>query len=284
MALDQDHRAAARRPLRQAGEPSARGRPFRARGPMLVEFLGIAGSGKTVICSALAARLRRAGLTVITRDDYFAWLQQPRYRKISYVVINGPRTWHFIVYSYRFLYYSAGLRGHALVKMAYHLAYMHVWLSRTLSQASSLAVLLDQFAWHRLINQLMERPFVDLPGDQLARTVALFYPRCEAHWVLKTTPVDLAVRRISRRHVRENRAPWLIEKRPADRQQALLQRQAQLYRRVCDGIRRRHVDKVHCVDGTAPISAQIRHLERMVTGSLPPERRAASIERVRLSA
>jgi thymidylate kinase len=267
MRCDRDHSAAT---ARHQGEVArARALPARAdsapdRGPILVEFLGIAGSGKTTLCSAIVSELRRNGFTIVTRDDYFAWMRQPWHKKAGAVVTNGLQTWRFVFRVYRFLYYSARLRGHTLIKAGYHLTYMQVWLSRTVSRTPHLPILLDQFAWHRLANQLMHRPLLHVTGSQLADTVDLFYPRCDLHWVLKIAPAELAVQRIRERHARENRAPWFIEKLSPDRQKILLHQQMRLYQLVCDALQARYGDNVHRVDGAKPIPKQLHHIRSIL--------------------
>ena len=83
MDLEEGQSTAVRRPgqVRREGATAARLRPPRSRGPMVVEFIGIPGSGKTTLCTAIVSSLRRDGFRVITEHDYFRWMKQPLHRR-----------------------------------------------------------------------------------------------------------------------------------------------------------------------------------------------------------
>jgi thymidylate kinase len=266
-----EHGQSAGRQVRPEAATAASLRPSRPRGPVVVEFIGIPGSGKTTLCTAMLSDLRRDGFNVITEHDYFRWMKRPLYKKAGSVITHGVRTWCFVLYLYWFLYRRTLLRGRALLGMGFHLACMRVWLSQTVSSKQSILVMLDGFAWFRLTNRLRDHPATHLgTPQQLERTVDLFYPRCELHWIFKTIPVEEAVRRISRRMLRD-RAPKGIETSSPERRGVVLSRQTQLYQRVCDAIRSRYADNVHWVDGAEPIPEQVHRIKTVITRSLQEE-------------
>jgi thymidylate kinase len=252
----------------------------RAGRPLVVEFIGIPGSGKTTLCTAILAELRRDGFTVITEHDYFRWMHTPLYRRLGAIIADGINTWLLTLYLYYFLYRCTLLRGRALWGMGFHLTCMRVWLSGIVSRPQPAAVLLDGFAWFRLTNRLRDHPAKDLAGPQLTRAVALFYPRCDLRWIFKTIPVEVAVQRISRRMLRD-REPKGIERSSPDRRRVVLRRQAALYQAVCDAIRCRHSDDVHCVDGAEPIEQQVVRIKGIIIDSLRQQICAASIHDAR---
>jgi hypothetical protein len=259
-----------------AKAPATSPRQPRARGPIVIEFIGIPGSGKTTLCNALDSELRRDGLKVITEHDYFRWMKRPLSRKIGALITHGVRTWYFVLNLYWFLYQGTSLRGRALLGMGFHLTCMRVWLSQMVSSKEPVFVLLDGFAWFRLTNRLRDYPATDLgTAQQLRRIVELFYPRCDLHWVFKTIPVDVAVQRISRRMLRD-RAPKGIETSSPERRHVVLSRQTRLYQLVCDAIRSLHGDKVYWVDGAEPIPEQVGRIKATVTQSVQQETFAAA--------
>jgi thymidylate kinase len=242
-------------------------RPRRAEGPVVVELIGIPGSGKTTLCTALISDLRRDGFEVMTEHDYFRWMKRPLYKKCVSLIAHGWRTWYFAIHLYGFLYRHTLLRGHALGGMVFHLTCMRVWLSHAASIKDPALVLLDGFAWFRLTNRLRDYPATDLGTPlQLERTVGLFYPRCDLHWIFKTIPVEEAVQRISRRMLRD-RAPKGIETSSPERRRVVLNRQTQLYQRVLDAIRSLHGDHVYWVDGAEPIPEQVHRIKTVITRS-----------------
>ena len=231
---------------------------------MVVEFIGIPGSGKTTLCTAIDSELRRDGFKVITEHDYFRWMKRPLSRKIGSLITHGVRTWYFVLHLYWFLYHGTSLRGRALLGMGFHLTCMRVWLSQMVSSKEPIVVLLDGFAWFRLTNRLRDYPATALgTAQQLRRTVELFYPRCDIHWVFKTIPVEVAVQRISRRMLRD-RAPKGIETSSPERRHMVLSRQTQLYQLVCDAIRSLYGDNVSWIDGAEPIPEQVRRIKATI--------------------
>jgi thymidylate kinase len=267
MGLEQGQLAALRprSQVRRAGATATSPRPRHARGPMVVEFIGIPGSGKTTLCNAIDSELRRDGFRVITEHDYFRWMKRPLSRKIVSLITHGLRTWYFTLYLYWFLYHGTSLRGRALLGMGFHLTCMRVWLSQMVSSKEPIFVLLDGFAWFRLTNRLRDYPTTDLgTAQQLRRTVELFYPHSDIHWVFKTIPVEIAVQRISRRMLRD-RAPKGIETSSPERRHIVLSRQTQLYQLVCDAIRSLHGDKVYWVDGAEPVPKQVARIKATIT-------------------
>jgi thymidylate kinase len=279
MGVDQGQLAAMRRPdLRRRTRPSAvRAQPSRTHGPIVIEFLGVSGSGKSTLCSAMASELQGDGFTLVTGADYLRWRRQPLHRKMVAVLGSGVRTWWFVMHVFWFLYSSASLRGRRLASMGYHLTCMHVWLSQTAARRPSVPILLDGFAWPRLTNWLRHRPAADLVGAQLRRTVELFYPRCEVYWIFKTVPVEVAEQRLSQRSLCANRAPEGIERSSAERRLAALQRQEQLYQRICEALSARHREHVYYLDGAGPIAAQVRILKSAIVGFLQPPASAAPV-------
>lgn len=279
MGLEQDRQAAVRpeRPIQRDGATAGRLRHSRTRGPIVVEFIGIPGSGKTTLCTAIVSDLRRDGFKVITEHDYFRWMKRPPYKKVGSVITHGVGTWYFVVHLYWFLYRCTVLRGRALFGMVFHLTCMRVWLSHTVSGEESALVLLDGFAWFRLTNRLRDYPATDLgTPQQLKRTVDLFYPPCDMHWIFKTIPVEVAVQRISRRMLRD-RAPKGIETSPPERRRVVLSRQTQLYQLVCDAIRSLRGDNVYWVDGAEPIPEQVRRIKATIMQSFRQETFAAAM-------
>ena len=262
--------------VRSNGSTATESRARRTPGPTVVEFIGIPGSGKTTLCTAIVSDLRQEGFTVITEHDYFRWMKRPSYKKLGAVITHGLWTWYFALHLYWFLYRCTLLRGRALGGMVFHLTCMRVWLSHSVSSKKPVFVLLDGFAWFRLTNRLREYPATDLgdPG-QLERTVALFYPRCDMHWVFKTIPVEEAVQRISRRMLRP-RAPRGIETSAPERRYVVLRRQTRLYQLVCDAIRSLSGTNVYRVDGAEPIPEQVRRIKARITQSLRQETVAAA--------
>lgn len=231
---------------------------------MVVEFIGIPGSGKTTLCTAIDSELRRDGFKVITEHDYFRWMKRPLSRKIGSLITHGGRTWYFVLHLHWFLYHGTSLRGRALLGMVFHLTCMRVWLSQMVSSKEPIVVLLDGFAWFRLTNRLRDYPATALgTAQQLRRTVELFYPRCDIHWVFKTIPVEVAVQRISRRMLRD-RAPKGIETSSPERRHMVLSRQTQLYQLVCDAIRSLYGDNVSWIDGAEPIPEQVRRIKATI--------------------
>jgi thymidylate kinase len=231
---------------------------------VVVEFIGIPGSGKTTLCAAIASDLRRDGFEVMTEHHYFRWMKRPLHKKCVSLIAHGWRTWHFAIYLYWFLYRCTSLRGHALGGMVFHLTCMRVWLSQAVSGKEPALILLDGFAWFRLTNRLRDYPAADLgPPAQLRRTVGLFYPRCDLHWIFKTIPLEEAVQRISRRMLRD-RAPKGIETSAPERRRVVLSRQTQLYQRVGDAIRALHGDRLHWVDGAEPIPEQVHRIRKFI--------------------
>jgi thymidylate kinase len=269
MEPDRDQFAAVR-PQSEVGATASSWPASHTRGPMVVEFIGIPGSGKTALCTAIVSELRRDGFTVITEHDYFRWMHRPLYKKLCSVVGSGMRTWRFTLYIYYFLYRCTLLRGRALWGMGFHLTCMRVWLSGIVSRAQPVLVLLDGFAWFRLTNRLRDYPAKDIAGTQLTRSVGLFYPRCDMHWIFKTIPVDVAVQRISRRMMRD-REPKGIERSSPDRRRVVLTRQTQLYQAVCHSIQSQHRDNVYWVDGAEPIPEQVDRVKRILTDSFQQE-------------
>jgi hypothetical protein len=278
MGLEERQLAAlrSRSQVSHAEATAAHPRQHRARGPLVIEFIGIPGSGKTTLCNALDFELRRDGFKVITEHDYFRWMKRPQSRKLGSLITHGVRTWYFVLHLYWFLYHGTSLRGRALLGMGFHLTCMRVWLSEMVSSKEPVFVLLDGFAWFRLTNRLRDYPATDLgTARQLRRIVELFYPRCDLHWVFKTIPVDVAVQRISRRMLRD-RAPKGIETSSPERRHVVLSRQTRLYQLVCDAIRSLHGDKVYWVDGAEPIPEQIGRIKATVTQSVQQETFAAA--------
>jgi thymidylate kinase len=254
--------------LQHEAAPPASLRPSRAKGPVVVEFIGIPGSGKTTLCTAIVSDLRRDGFKVVTEHEYFRWMKRPLHKKYASLISHGWRTWYFAIHLYWFLYRCTLLRGHALAGMVFHLTCMRVWLFEAASSKEPVLVLLDGFAWFRLTNRLRDYPATDLgTPKQLKRTVGLFYPRCELHWIFKTIPVEEAVQRISRRMLRD-RAPKGIETSSPERRRVVLNRQTQLYQRVCDAIRFLHDDHVHLIDGAEPIPEQVHRIKTVITRSV----------------
>ena len=270
MDLEEGQSTAVRRPgqVRREGATAARLRPPRSRGPMVVEFIGIPGSGKTTLCTAIVSDLRRDGFRVITEHDYFRWMKRPLHKKVGSVITDGMPTWHFALRLYWFLYHCTLLRGRALLGMGFHLTCMRTWLSQIVSSKEPTLVLLDGFAWFRLTNRLRDYPATDLgTPKQLKRTVELFYPRCDMRWIFKTIPVEVAVQRISRRMLRD-RAPKGIETASPERRQVVLSRQTELYQLVCDAIRSLYGRNVYLVDGAEPIPEQVHRIKATITQSL----------------
>lgn len=279
MGVDQGQLAAVRHHgVRRAGPPAMRGHPPRAaRGPIVIEFIGVSGSGKSTLCSAMASELRADGLTLVTGADYLRWRRQPLYRKLGAISTNGPRTWWFVLQVFGFLYSGASLRGRRLISMGYHLTCMHVWLSRTAARTPSVPILLDGFAWPRLTNWLRHRPATELAGAQLRRTVELFYPRCEVHWIFKIVPLEVAEQRIAQRSLRANRAPEGIERSSPERRRAALRRQMHLYELICDALRSRHPNRVQYLDGARPIAEQVGLLKDTIVNLLRPQTSSAPV-------
>jgi hypothetical protein len=269
IGVDQGHLGAVRHRVRLRRD-AIRSQPARAHGPVVIEFIGISGSGKSTLCSAMASELRDDGFTVVTGADYLRWRRQPLYRKLGAVLASGLRTWWFVLHVFWFLYGCASLRGRRLLSMGYHLTCMHVWLSRAATRTPSVAILLDGFAWPRLTNWLRYGAAADLAGAQLRRTVELFYPRCEVHWIFKTVPLEVAAQRISERSMRATRAAEGIERSSPERRYAALRRQMQLYELICAALRARHPDHVRYLDGAGPISEQVLLLKDTIVMLLRP--------------
>jgi thymidylate kinase len=266
MGLEEGQLAAERShsQVRGAGATATSPRPRHARGPMVVEFIGIPGSGKTTLCTAIDSELRRDGFKVITEHEYFRWMKRPLSRKIGSLITHGVPMWYFVLHLYWFLYHGTSLRGRALLGMGFHLTCMRVWLSQMVSSKEPIVVLLDGFAWFRLTNRLRDYPATALgTAQQLRRTVELFYPRCDIHWIFKTIPVEVAVQRISRRMLRD-RAPKGIETSSPERRHLVLSRQMQLYQLVCDAIRSLYGDNVSWIDGAEPIPEQVRRIKETI--------------------
>jgi thymidylate kinase len=279
MALDQAHLAAVEAQVQLGGEraPATSLRPPGTRGSTVVEFIGIPGSGKTTLCTAIVSDLRHDGFTVITEHDYFRWMKRRLHKKVGSIITHGLRTWYFALHLFWFLYRCTLLRGRALGGMVFHLTCMRVWLSQIVSRKEPALVLLDGFAWFRLTNRLRDYPATDLGTPrQLERTVELFYPRCDLHWVFKTIPVEVAVQRISRRMLRP-RAPKGIETSAPERRHVVLSRQTHLYQLVCDAIRSLYGANVYWVDGAEPIPDQVRRIKATITQSLGQETFAATM-------
>ena len=214
-------------------------RPPRTLGPMVVEFIGIPGSGKTTLCTAIVSDLRRDGFIVITEHDYFRWMKRPLHKKVGSVITDGMPTWHFALRLYWFLYHCTLLRGRALLGMGFHLTCMRAWLSQIVSSKEpALVSVLDGFAWFRLTNRLKLRPplWTSARRSSSSAQSSFSYRRCDMRWIFKTIPVEVAVQRISRRMLRD-RAPKGIETASPERRQVVLSRQTQLYQLVCDAIR-----------------------------------------------
>jgi thymidylate kinase len=270
MGLEYGHPAAIRPRCHlqpEAASPASL-RPPRANGAVVVEFIGIPGSGKTTLCTAILSDLRRDGFKVMTEHDYFRWMKRPPYKKCVSLIAHGWRTWYFAIHLYWFLYRCTLLRGHPLAGMVFHLTCMRVWLFQAVSSKEPALVLLDGFAWFRLTNRLRDHPATALgTSEQLERIVGLFYPRCDLHWIFKTIPVEEAVQRISRRMLRD-RAPKGIETSSPERRRVVLNRQTQLYQRVCDAIRSLHGDHVHWIDGAEPIPEQVHRIRTVITRSM----------------
>ena len=278
MGLEEAQLAASRShsQVRRPGATATSPCPRHARGPMVIEFIGIPGSGKTTLCTAIDSELRRDGFKVITEHDYFRWMKRPLSRKIGSLITHGVRTWYFALHLYWFLYQGTSLRGRALLGMGFHLTCMRVWLSQMVSRKEPIVVLLDGFAWFRLTNRLRDYPATALgTAQQLRRTVELFYPRCDIHWVFKTIPVEVAVQRISRRMLRD-RAPKGIETSSPERRHMVLSRQTQLYQLVCDAIRSLYGDNVSWIDGAEPIPEQVRRIKATIPYAPQQETVAAS--------
>lgn len=278
MALDQAQALARpRRRFRSEEGRAASRRARRSRGPTVVEFIGIPGSGKTTLCTAIVADLRRDGLEVTTEHDYFRWMKRPPYRKVGSVITHGPRTWYFALYLSWFLYRCTLLRGWALGGMVFHLTCMRVWLAQTVTREAPGVVLLDGFAWFRLTNRLRDYAATGLGTPrQLERIVELFYPRCDLRWIFKTIPVKVAVERISRRMLRD-RAPRGIETSSPERRHVVLSRQTRLYQRVFDAVQSLYGDRVYWVDGAEPIAQQVARIKTTITRSLRQENLAAAV-------
>jgi hypothetical protein len=263
--------------LQRDGASGIRLHSTHACASVVIEFIGVSGSGKSTLCSAMASELRADGFALVTGDDYLRWRRQPLHKKIGAVIRSGIRTWWFVLHVFWFLHSCASLRGRRLISMGYHLTCMQVWLSQAASRTPSVPILLDGFAWPRLTNWLRYRPATDLAGAQLRRTVELFYPRCEIYWVFKTVPVEVAEERLSLRSVRAKRAPEGIERSSPDRRYAALRRQMRLYDLICDALRSRHGDHVHCVDGAVPIPEQVRLVKDAVVRLLQSPSGAAPV-------
>jgi hypothetical protein len=283
---DQGQLVAVRHHGRLQGDrsPAIRLHSPHSRAPVVIEFIGVSGSGKSTLCTAMASELREDGFTLVTGDEYLRWRRQPLPRKLGAVLTNGVRTWWFVLHVFWFLHSCASLRGRRLISMGYHLTCMQVWLSQAASRKPSVPILLDGFAWPRLTNWLRHRPATDLAGAQLRRTVELFYPRCEVYWIFKTVPVEIAEQRISLRSARARRAPEGIERSSPDRRHAALRRQMRLYELICDALRCRHRDHVHCVDGAAPIPEQVRLVKDAVVRLLQSPNGAAPVFNPSMSA
>jgi thymidylate kinase len=286
IGLDQGGLAALRprgRLIRRDRPPAIRLRAP-ARRPMVIEFIGVSGSGKSTLCAAIAAELRQDGFTIVTGDDYRRWRRQPLHRKVGAVVLNGVRTWLFVLYVFAFLHRCASLRGRRLLSMGYHLTCMHVWLAQAVARTPSLPVLLDGFACPRLTNWLRYRPATDLAESQLRRTLGLFYPRCDVHWFFKTVPVEVALARLTARPVHAKRAPKGIERSSLDRRSSALGRQMELYQSICNAMRSRYGDHVSYVDGAKPIPEQVCLVKEVILGLFEAETAAASSLKERVSA
>jgi hypothetical protein len=277
--VDQGRLVAVRHHGRLHGDrsPAIRLHSPHSRAAVVIEFIGVSGSGKSTLCTATASELREDGFTLVTGDEYLRWRRQPLPKKLGTVLTNGVRTWWFVLHVFWFLHSCASLRGRRLISMGYHLTCMQVWLSRAASRKPSVPILLDGFAWPRLTNWLRHRPATDLAGAQLRRTVELFYPRCEIYWIFKSVPVGVAEQRISLRSARARRAPEGIERSSPERRHAALRRQMRLYELICDALRSRHGDHVHCVDGAAPIPEQVRLVKDAVVTLLQSPSGAAPV-------
>jgi hypothetical protein len=276
MGVDQA-RSAPVRPRGRLRRDAIRLHPARPHGPIVIEFIGVSGSGKSTLCAAMASELRDDGFAPVTGADYLRWRRQPLYRKLGAALASGARSWWFVLHVFWFLYVCASLRGRRLVSMGYHLTCMQVWLSRTAARRPSVPILLDGFAWPRLTNWLRYRAATDLAGAQLRRTVELFYPRCEVYWIFKTVPLEVAAQRISERSMRARRTPEGIERSAPERRYAALRRQMQLYELICSALRARHPDHIQYLDGTGPISDQVRLLKDTIARLLGPRTCSAPV-------
>ena len=112
--------------------------------PIVIEFFGLPGAGKTTIANYLSQNLREHGYNVRTSDDFVQWLsQQTKIKKIGFVISNlgsALTQWFWcIMFSYGAQPFSAVSLPHIL-----RVPYVNTCFDRYLKTLDDHIVIMDQ--------------------------------------------------------------------------------------------------------------------------------------------
>ncbi|QIR39857.1 AAA family ATPase [Tolypothrix sp. PCC 7910] len=68
--------------------------------PLILEFVGLPGAGKTTVCREVASRLKNQGLSLIGGDEILQqWKQQNTWQKLIKLIPQTQNQWQILLYS-----------------------------------------------------------------------------------------------------------------------------------------------------------------------------------------
>lgn len=113
--------------------------------PLVVEFIGLPGGGKTTICCQAAERLSADGVHVAQRKEYYEWL-----RKCSLINKIEARTWGYLKrlpIAVQFLRYLSRRCPHQKLRFSYghKVVLNHAYFEKFLRTACYEVCLLEQW-------------------------------------------------------------------------------------------------------------------------------------------
>ena len=112
--------------------------------PVVVEFLGLPGSGKSTVCRQLQAVLAVQGIRSVMTQDFVRWsASQTRLRKLTHALRAPVRTMRHLFSALRF-WWSLDRRSAASFRRAILAAPIAASLARYLQTTDAQVMLLDQ--------------------------------------------------------------------------------------------------------------------------------------------
>ena len=112
--------------------------------PIVIEFFGLPGAGKTTIANYLSQKLRKHGCNVRTSDDFVQWLsRQKKIQKIGFVISSLGTAFLQLFWC---VIFACGMRPFSAISLAriLRVPYVNICFNRYLKTLDNQIVIMDQ--------------------------------------------------------------------------------------------------------------------------------------------
>lgn len=226
--------------------------------PIVVEFIGLPGGGKTTVCRQAAERLSADGLHVVQRKEYYEWL-----RRCSLGDKIKVRAWDYLKrlpIAVQFLRYMSSRCPHERQPFSYghKIALNHAYFERFLRATRPEVCLLEQWTlqsvWSLGVTCQETEVAMLMP---IARAIVAADPHL---YIYSSLPPEIAAQRIASRSHGASR----FDKRARTEIEQQLRQFHRLFEPILQAIEAQKRPLL-CLNTTEPVEEQVNQVVNWIT-------------------